>query len=307
MEFIVPLNGIILDKLETLRIFAAIADAGGFSSAARRLRVSPQAATRAVAQLEAELGVQLLQRTTRSVRLTDDGATFLVRTRRVLADLRDAEQAVMGARTEPRGTLVVTAPVAFGRIHVVPILAALLKRHVQLSVRLVLADRMLQLVEEGIDVAVRIGELPDSALRAIRVGEVRQVLAASPAYLQEHAIPDSPADLRQHALIMFAATNAADEWRFGPGGKRSVRVRPRMLVNTAEAAIAAAEAGVGITRVLSYQVSTAIAAGRLRTVLESDSKVVSPVNLLFHDGRRDSANVRSFIEEAKEYFRSAVL
>lgn len=296
-----------MDKFQALRIFTAIADSGGFSAAARQLRVSPQAATRAMAQLEEQLGVQLLQRTTRSVRLTDDGAAFLSRSRQVLADLREAEQEVMGAKTEPHGTLVLTAPVAFGRIHVVPIVVALLQRHARLAVRLLLIDRTIQLVEEGIDVAVRIGELADSALRAIRVGEVRQVLAASAAYLEGHSVPQTPADLQRHELIMFASTNARDEWRFGPDGKQAVRVRARLLVNTADAAIAAAEGGLGITRVLSYQVSAAIAAGRLRSVLESHSTAASPVNLLFQDGRRDSANVRSFIEQAKEYFRTAVL
>jgi DNA-binding transcriptional LysR family regulator len=161
----------------------------------------------------------------------------------MLGELRAAEDSIKGTLTEPQGTLVVTAPVAFGRIHVVPIVTALLQRNPRLAVRLALIDRSIDLVEEGIDVAVRIGELADSALRAIQVGAVRSVLVASPAYLQARGVPVSPQDLRRHELIVFTAASPSDEWRFGAGGKRSVRIRPRMSVNTADAAISAAEAG----------------------------------------------------------------
>ena len=269
--------------------------------------MSPQVVTRAIANLEEHLGVQLFQRTTRSVRLTDEGTTFLPRCRQILADLREAEDAVMGTRSEPQGTLVVTAPIAFGRIHVVPIVSALLIRHARVSVRLILLDRTVQLAEEGIDAAVRIGELADSALHAVGVGEVRQVLVASPAYLQVGGTPATTADLQRHELIMYTSVSASDEWRFGPSGKQAVRVRARLFVNTADAAIAAAEAGLGITRVLSYQVSASIAAGRLVTVLDADAPPFIPVSLLFQSGRRDSPAVRSFLDQAKDYFRSAKL
>ena len=282
-------------------------DAGGFAAAARRLRVSPQSVTRAIAQLERQLGVQLLKRTTRSVRLTEEGTAFLNASRQVLSELRAAEDAVMGTLSEPQGTLVVTAPVAFGRIHVVPIVTALLLRNPRLTVRLALIDRTIQLVEEGIDVAVRIGELPDSSLRAVEVGSVRYVLVASPAYLQAHGVPATLDDLRRHELIMPTAVSLSDEWRFGPGGKRSVRVRARLSVNTADAAISAAETGLGITRVLSYQASLGIAAGRLRLVLDSEAPPAVPITLLFQSGRSASPNVRGFIEQAKEYFRTATL
>jgi DNA-binding transcriptional LysR family regulator len=296
-----------VDKLEALQVFAAIADAGGFSAAARRLRMSPQSVTRAVAGLESQLGVRLLHRTTRSVRLTEQGATFLASCRQVLSELRSAEDAVRGTLSEPQGRLVVTAPVAFGRIHIVPIVTALLIRNPRLSVRLALIDRTIQLVEEGIDVAVRIGELADSALRAVEVGHVRYVLVASPAYLQLHGVPDNPEDLQRHELIMFTGAGASDEWRFGPGGKRGVRVRARMSVNTADAAITAAEAGFGITRVLSYQASSAITGGRLRRLLDAEAPPAVPVTLLFEGGRSASANVRGFVDQAKDYFRTATL
>ncbi len=296
-----------MDRLEALRILIGIADLGGFSAAARELRISPQVATRAIANLEEQLGVQLLQRTTRSVRLTDEGANFLPRCRTILAEMREAELAVMGARSEPQGTLVVTAPVAFGRIHVVPVVSAILRNHPRLSVRLMLVDRSIQLVEEGMDVAVRIGELPDSALRSIKVGEVKETLVASPDYLDARGAPTSTADLRNHELIVFTSLSTSDEWRFGADGKRVVRVRPRLLVNTADAAIAAAQLGLGITRVMSYQASAAIAAGRLRVVLQSEQARAIPISLLFQASRRDSPTVRSFLDGAKDYFRSATL
>ncbi len=263
--------------------------------------------TRAVASLERQIGVRLLHRTTRSVRLTEEGATFLSACRQVLSQLRAAEDAVRGTLSEPQGQLVVTAPVALGRLHVVPIVAALLIRNPRLSVRLALIDRTIQLVEEGIDVAVRIGELADSALRSVEVGHVRYVLVASPAYLEAHGVPQTPEDLHLHELIMFTGVSSSDEWRLGPGGNRGVRVRARLSVNTADAAISAAEAGFGITRVLSYQASAAIAAGRLQRVLDSEAPPAVPVTLLFEGGRSASPNVRGFIDQAKEYFRTASL
>ncbi len=292
-----------MDRLESLAAFVAVAEQGGFAAAARKLRVSPPAVTRAIAGLEQRLGVALLKRTTRSVRITDDGALFLARCRQVLADLRDAEHAVMGGRSEPRGMLVVTAPVVFGRMFVVPIVSAWLRQHAQASARLLLADRNIQLVEEGIDVAVRIGELADSALRATRVGEVRRVVVASPAYLGSRGAPASADELRNHTIVSFTGISGSDDWRFGDG-RTSVHVRPRLILNTADAAIAAAKEGLGITRVLSYQVRNELAAGLLRTILEADTPRPLPVNLLFQANRAASPILRSFIDRAKDYFRS---
>lgn len=294
-----------MDRLSTLAAFVTIADKGSFAAAAREHRVSPQAITRAVAGLEARLGVRLLQRTTRSVRLTDEGALFLARCRQPLADLGDAERAIVGAGAEPQGSLVVTAPVVFGRMHVLPIVAELLRRHPRLVVRLVLIDRFAQLVEEGIDVAVRIGELADSALRAVKVGEVCRVLVASPAYLEARGAPSRLADLRHHDVIAFTGISASDKWRFGRNSRTSVQVSPRLIVNGADAAIGAAAAGLGICRVLSYQVADELAAGRLRTVLDEAAPPPVPVNLVFHGARADAPNVRGFLDAAKARFRHA--
>jgi DNA-binding transcriptional LysR family regulator len=296
-----------MDRLDALAAFVAVADKGGFAAAARHLRLSPPAVTRAIAGLERRLGTPLFMRTTRSVRLTDEGAAYLARCRPALADLAEAERVVMGTRSEPRGTLVITAPVVFGRLHVVPVIAALLRKHRRLAVRLLLIDRVVHLVEEGIDVAVRIGALADSALRAVRIGEVRRICVASPAYLRAHGTPAAAADLRRHAVLAFAGIDASDEWRFGADGKTVVKVEPRLSVNGADAVIAAAVQGLGVTRVLSYQVRAEIAAGRLRRVLDDEAPPPVPIHLVFQANRAGAPTVRAFIEHAKAYFLKAGL
>ena len=284
-----------MDRLDALAAFVAVADQGSFAAAARRLGISPPAATRAVAALEARLGTVLFQRTTRSVRLTEEGAAFLGRARQVLADLHDAERMAAGARSEPQGTLAVTAPVLFGRMHVVPIVGELLRMHPRLAVRLLLLNRTVQLVDEGMDVAVRIGTLPDSALRSVKVGEVRRVLVASPAYLDAHGTPGTADDLAGHSVVAFTG--------IGAGG--AAHVRPRLVVNDADAAVEAAVAGLGITQVLSYQVSADLAAGRLRTVGDAGAPV--PVSLLFQPARGIAPNVRAFLDLAKARLLAATL
>lgn len=288
-----------MDRLESLTAFVTIADQGSFAAAARALRSSPPAMTRAVAGLEERLGVKLLHRSTRSVRLTEQGAVFLERCRRILADLRDAELGAIGETADPHGTLVVTASQLLGRLHVVPIITGLLARHPRLNIRLLLIDRPIQLVEEGVDIAVRIGDLADSALTAVKLGEVRRVLVASPSYLEARGAPRTPADLRAHAIIAFTGVSATNEWSFGNAERSTVHVRPRLVINTAEAAVAAAEAGVGIVRLLSYQVSDGVAAGRLVHVLDQAAPRPMPVNLLFQAGRGASPNVRAFVEAAR--------
>lgn len=296
-----------MDRLESLVAFVHVADLGGFAPAARAMRVSPTAITRAIAGLEERLGVALLHRTTRSVRLTEEGALFLPRARQVLADLKDAEHLVMGAQSEPQGMLVVTAPVVFGRTHVVPIVAELLSRHPRLSIQLLLLDRMVQLVEEGVDIAIRIGELADSALHAVRLGEVRRVLVASPAYLDANGEPTGIDDLRQHVIVAFTGISPSNEWRFGPAGKAKVHIRPRLILNNADAGIAAVKRGLGIGRFLSYQVAEDIGAGQLRSMLDEAAPAPAPVHLLFQASRSSSPNVRSFIDATKTYLRGAPL
>jgi len=291
-----------MDRLEMLRTFVAVADLQSFAEAARRLRISPTAASRAVASLEASLDTVLLRRTTRSVRVTGEGAAYLERCRVALADLDDAALALRGDGAMPAGPLVVTAPVTFGRLHILPIATALLRAHPALKVELALIDRVVRLVDEGVDVAVRIGDLSDSALHALKVAEVRRVLVASPAYLASHPTPANVAALHAHMLIAFTELDRAQEWRFGAAGKPAIRVEPRLTVNTADAAIAAAIDGLGIAHVLSYQALAAIASGQLVTLLDEVAPPPIPVHLVYQANRRTSVNVRAFIDAARLHF-----
>jgi DNA-binding transcriptional LysR family regulator len=230
------------------------------------------------------------------VSLTDEGAGLLDRARRILADLREAEQVAAGSRSAPRGLLYVTAPVMFGRLHVLPEITLLMERHAQLTAQLLLTDRNVRIVEEGIDVAVRIGALADSALRGVTIGSVCQTIVASPAYLDAHGTPVAPAQLARHRCIVGAGQRIGGAWPVGPGAGSAVEVTPRFAVNTVDAAIAAAEAGVGLANLLSYQVADAIAAGRLVPVLGAYQPPPLPVSLLFDGGRAAVPSVRLFVE-----------
>jgi DNA-binding transcriptional LysR family regulator len=289
-----------MDRFETLSAFVAVADERGFAAAARALDMSPPAITRAVAALERHLGVTLFHRSTRAVSLTDDGAAFLDRARRIIADLREAEQIVMGGRSVPRGQLYVTAPMMFGRLHVLPTIEALLTKHEGLSARMMLVDRNVRIIEEGIDVAVRIGALTDSALRVVTIGSVQPTVVASPAYLAEYGSPAAPGDLRAHHCIVGSGMRFGSAWPFGPKGDAIVEVVPRLTVNTIDATIAAAEAGLGLTNVLSYQTAEAIAAGRLVRVLAEFAPPPLPVSLLYDAGRAAIPAVRIFIDAMRE-------
>lgn len=292
-----------MDRFDTLTAFVAVADQRSFAAAARALETSPPAITRAVASLERHLGVTLFYRSTRAVSLTDDGAAFLDRARRILIDLREAEQIVMGGRSVPRGQLYLTAPVMFGRLHVLPAVSALLANHEGLSARMMLIDRNVRIVEEGIDIAVRIGALGDSALRAVTIGSVRQTIVASPDYLAVRGVPISPADLEGHRCIVGGGVRIGSAWQFGLKGDTVVDVVPRLTVNTVDATIAAAEGGLGLANLLSYQTASAIAAGRLVRVLDDHAPSPMPVSLLFEAGRAAMPAVRLFIEAMRERAR----
>jgi DNA-binding transcriptional LysR family regulator len=255
--------------------------------------VTPSASSRSV-----------IARTTRSVGLTPEGAAYLERCRIALDELDDAERSLRGENAEPRGELIVTAPVVFGRMHILPIVTKLLRAHPQLDVHLILVDRVIRLVEEGIDVAVRIADLSDSSLLAIRVAEVRRVLVASPAYLAARGVPAEVSDLLKHDLIAFDNFALNSEWRFTPSGRPAIRCEPRLLTNSVEAAIDAALDDLGIARALSYQVDAHVRAGRLRYVLPEFDPPGVPVSLLFQASRRGSPNVQALIAAAQEYFRS---
>ena len=292
-----------MDRLETMRAFVTVAKLGSFAEAARKLRLSPSVVTRAIAQLEDHLDLSLLTRTTRSVRLTERGQIYLESCEQILADVDGADRRVRGENAEPRGSLTIAAPILFGRLHVLPVVDVVLREYRALAIRLSLSDRNIQLVDEGIDVAIRIGELADSSLIAVKLGEVSRVVVASPDYLKDRGIPKTPADLVRHDIIAFEGIGATDEWRFGPT-ENPVRMEPRLAVNSADTAIAAAEAGVGITRTLSYQARSAVLAGRLVTILQKFAPPASPVSAVYPARRIESGNVAVFVKTARDYFKS---
>lgn len=290
-----------MDRFEAIEMVAAVADTGSFIGASRALRVSPPAVTRGVAALEARLGVVLFHRSTRAVSLTDEGARFIAQVRPLLAGIGEAERALRGAQTEPSGQLYITAPVVFGRLHVLPVVNDLIDRNPQLDIRMMLIDRNVRIVEEGIDVAVRIGALADSSLKAVRIGSVRQVIVASPAYLARFGAPDTPKALAAHRTIAMTGPRAGDEWRFG--GRLKVALKPRLRLNTVDAAIAAVEAGAGIANLLSYQADGALTAGRMVELLKPEKPEAIPVHLLFEASRGATPATRAFISAMQQRAR----
>jgi DNA-binding transcriptional LysR family regulator len=285
-----------MDRLQALEAFCAVVDSGGFAKAAKRLRLSAPAVTRAVAGLEARLGARLLNRTTRSLSLTEAGQRYLASARRILAELAAAETAA-GEDAVPAGHLTLTAPLTFGRMHVTPALLDFLREYSKVTATLTLLDRVVSLAEEGIDAAIRIGALPDSPLVARKVGEVRRVLAASPAYLAARGAPHDIGDLRRHDLIAF--TGAAGDWRLRQGARTvAVRIAPRLQVNDAAAAIAGALRGDGITGAFTYMVAPDLAAGKLKTVLDRFAPPPVPVQIVYPESRLVAAKLRAFISFA---------
>jgi DNA-binding transcriptional LysR family regulator len=283
-----------MDRLEAMAVFAAVADLRGFAAAARRHKLSPSAVTRLVGALEQQLGTRLLQRTTRSVTLTDAGSRYLERTRRILADVAEAEAAARAEQSVPTGRFVVAAPQLFGRLHVAPVMSAFLARYPAVVGELVLGDRMVNLVEDGIDAAVRIGVLDDSSHVARLVGATRRVVVASPKYLARHKRLRDLEDLAGHRVIQFTAISSAAEWRFG--GERRFAFAPAYVTNSADAAIGHAELAGGVTMVLAYQVAEALRAGRLRIVLPELEPPPLPIHIVYPSTRLLSAKVRAFID-----------
>jgi len=286
-----------MDRLDAMHAFVTVADLKGFAQAARKLGLSPSGVTRLIAALEDRLGARLLQRTTRSVTLTDTGARYLERARRILADVEEAEIAAEGERARPSGRLVISVPVGFGRLHVSPVLTAYLKRYREVSAELRLEDRMINLVEEGIDLAVRIGHLADSSLVARHVGDMRRIIVASPGYLKIRGEPKRPQDIAAHDTIQFGAAATPTEWRFVDSGNEiRLNFAPRLSTNSADAGIQYAEAGGGLTRVLAYQAADAIKRGRLKIVLAKFEPPPLPIHIVYPTSRLLSAKVRTFID-----------
>ncbi|MBN8987779.1 MAG: LysR family transcriptional regulator [Rhizobiales bacterium] len=286
-----------MDRIDAMQAFVTVADLRGFAPAARKLGMSPSGVTRLIAALEERLGARLLQRTTRQVALTDAGARYLERARRILSDVEEAESAAEGERTRPGGRLLVSAPNGFGRLHVSPVVSAYLQRYPEVSADLRLSDRMINLVEEGVDLAVRIGHLPDSTLVARHVGEMRRIVVASKDYLKRRGEPKTPEAIAEHDTIHFGAMTAEPEWRFVVDG-REIRISstPRFASNSADAAIQYAEAGGGLTRVLAYQAAASLKAGRLKIVLAPFAPPALPIHIVYPTSRLLSAKVRTFID-----------
>ena len=293
-----------MDHLDSLKVFVAVADAQGLAPAARRLGLSAPAVTRAITALEQRLGVQLLQRSTRSVRLTEIGERFLGDCRRILGDLEEAEASAGGAHAVPKGALAITASAMFGRLHVAPIALDFLALHPQVTIRGVFVDRVVNLMDEGFDVAVRIARLPDSGLTAVRVGSMRAVVVASPAYLAQHGAPTHPRDLARHDAVGFSQTGTAPApWSFTGAGD-AVQPKIRLVTNASEVAIEAAVQGRGIARAMRYQVDAEVRAGRLQIVLAEFEPEPVPVHLVHVAGRMAPAKLRAFIDFAVERLRA---
>ena len=288
-----------MDRLHELEVFVAVADAGSFAKAGTRLRLSPPAVTRAISALEDRLGARVFNRTTRSLTITDVGQRFLESARRILTDLDYAEHEAVGETAVPHGHLTLTASVTFGRTALAPVVCAFLSQHPRVTMSVLLLDRIANLVEEAIDLAVRIGPLPDSNLVAKKIGTVRRILVASPDYLVRRGVPQTPADLRLHSIIAFTGLMPNREWRFLDGKKGdSVSFVPRLEINDAAAAIAAAEMGDGITVALSYMVADQIRDGRLAPLLDNFTPPPVPVHLVYPQSRLVSAKLRAFIDFA---------
>jgi DNA-binding transcriptional LysR family regulator len=293
-----------MDRFHQLQVYVAVAEEEGFAAAARRLQLSPPAVTRAIAALEEVLGVKLLDRTTRHVRVTEAGLRYLEDARQILAVLETADETAAGINAEPRGHLTVTAPVMFGRLFVLPGIVDYLERYPTTEVEALFLDRPVNLLEEGMDVGVRIGELPDSSIRALRVGSVRHVLVAAPQYLKRHKAPKVPTELSKHTLIGSTAGGFNNSWRFSDTrGKQPLKVSPRFTVTSNDAVVSAAVAGFGIARLLSYQVAAEVEAGNLQLLMSQYEPPQHPVHILHREGRHASARVRTFIDLLAERLR----
>ncbi len=295
-----------MDRLDAMIVFRAVVDDGSLSAAGRRLGMPLATVSRKLAELESHLGARLLNRSTRRMELTEPGRAYDQACRRILDEVDGAERAVAGEYDTPRGELAISAPIVFGRLHVLPVVTDFLRRNPQVDVRLALGDRIAHLMDEHLDVAVRIGVLPDSRLSAIGLGTLRTVVCASPAYLRAHGTPRTPADLAAHRCISFDS-QFPSAWRFaGTDAPVFTPVRPRLVVNTAESAVDAAIAGLGVTRVLSYQADAAFRARHLRRLLQQFEPTAVPVNLVFDAQQRVTSKLRAFLDFAAPRLRASL-
>ena len=297
-----------MDRLDALSVFVAVAERGSFVGAARHLERSPASVTRAIAGLEDRLQIRLFNRTTRAVALTDAGARYLDLCRRALAEVEELELSAASERAEPRGLITITAPELFGRLHILPIVLAFMGRYPAVKVSLLLLNRIVSFVDEGIDLGLRIAHLPDSSMHAILVGHVERVVCASPAYLARRGVPKKPTDLANHDVIWVSGTRPASErWSFGSGRTAShVAIDPRLVVSTSQAGIDAAAAGGGILRLLSYQSEALERSGGLKRILSGFEPPPVPVHIVHPAGRYLAPKLRLFIDECVETLRAKI-
>lgn len=294
-----------MDRLHLMTVFVAVAEEQGFAGGARRLDMSPPAVTRAIAALEEHLDIKLFNRTTRFVRMTDAGQRYLEDAKHVIAAADQADDAVAGINAEPRGHLVVTAPVQFGRMYVMPGIVDYLQRYPKTEIQALLLDRVVNLLEEGVDVGIRIGELPDSSFKALHVGNVRHIVCASPSYLSNYGIPQTPEDLEKHQILLASGISSSIEWKFTQeGSPLMMRIKPRLTVTSIHAAIEAAVSGFGITRLISYQIAPQLAAGELKIVLSEYENKAIPIHIVHREGRHASVKIRSFVDLMAERLRT---
>ncbi len=290
-----------MDRLDAMSLFVAVAEGTSLSAAGRRLGVPLATVSRKIADLEAHLRTRLLIRSTRRLELTDAGRSYLADCKRILGQVADAERLAGGEFVAPIGELVVTAPLLFGRLHLLPVVNEFLLAYRDVDVRVVLGDRISHLLDEHLDVAVRIGSLPDSRLNAIGLGSIRRVTCASPEYMKARGVPLVPDDLREHDCVAMNATGSSQSWTFDGV---EVPIRARLVVNTAEAAVDAARAGIGLTQVRLYQIEAARRANELTVVLKSFEPPPSPLSLVFDGQQRIPLKLRAFLDFAAPRLRA---
>lgn len=293
-----------MSLFHAMQVFVKVAETSGFAEAARQLNMSPPAVTRAVASLEDQIGARLFTRTTRTVKLTEAGARYFEDCRRILADVAEAEAAAGGSYATPTGVLTVTASALFGQDYIAPILTEYLDQNAEVSVRALFVDRITNMVDEGIDVGIRIGDLADSSFSAIRVGAVRRVVCGAPAYFEKHGVAKHPSELAKHKIIVSTTSWASLDWRFGGLQKATVRIQPRLSFSTYGAVIKATLQGWGLSRPLSYQIGQPLIDGDLQTILSEFEEDPLPVHVVHPEGRRASAKVRAFVDLAVDRLRA---
>jgi DNA-binding transcriptional LysR family regulator len=294
-----------MDRLDAMAVFLAAVEQGSLSAAARKLDMPLATVSRKVADLEQHLKTRLIHRTNRQLTLTDSGAAYLGACKRILEEVSEAERLASGEYRAPKGELVVTAPIVFGRKHLLPVIASFLETYPEVDVRLVLGDRVVNLLEEHIDIALRVGHLPDSSLLAAKIGTIRRVVCASPHYLEKVGLPTSPHDLARHVCITFEGQSNSTTWMFGDGRNQIVvPVHSRLVTTTAETSIDAARLGIGFTRVFSYQIAEAVKQGDIAIVLEDFEPPPIPVSLVYTGGGPLTLKLRAFLDHVTPRLRT---